>query len=245
MAFSSSNYSALSARAYAQQIWPSIGFQDHAAKTLAKLLGVTAPLKTDLTWERTCLWRSQWFDEQCRHFFMRYPQAMCIDLGAGLSTRFHRLSEVDDWPRFSWVDVDLPEVTAIKANALPRIDNYRLLAADIIKEDWLAASGWHPRTPLIVTFESVLMVMNGRDIGDIFATIVKHCSPASTIEIVFDYPKLKNHWYDFVIPNSSVLALRYVADSMTALGLTLKFSDPLKVPAECKNEQFFICKFSK
>ena len=128
-------YSALSARAYAQQSWPDLGFHDHAAWLLAKLLGVNARLRNEPAWERSCVLRSQWFDRRCHAFFKRHPQGMCIDLGAGLSTRFHRLSAAHDWPRFSWVDVDLPEIIALKKKAMPRIDNYQMISADIVKDD--------------------------------------------------------------------------------------------------------------
>lgn len=136
-------YGALSARAYAQQRCLESGFNDRSARLLAKLIGLTDSVCKDPEWECNCLLRSQWFDSRCRQFFKRYPQGMCIDLGAGLSTRFHRLSEADDWPRFSWVDVVLPGITAIKKEAIPKSDNYQLIAADIVREDWLASADWH------------------------------------------------------------------------------------------------------
>ena len=241
MAFSANIYSALSARAYAQQSWPNIGFHDHAARALAKLLGVTTPLKNDPVWERHCLLRSQWFDERCRQFFKRYPQAMCIDLGAGLSTRFHRLSESDDWPRFSWVDVDLPEITTLKAKVIPQIDNYRLISANIVNDDWLTASGWHPRTPLIITLESVLMEMNSSDISAIFSTITKHCTAASNIEIVFDYPKPKTRWYQCLTFDTHTFLLQKLSDCMASMGLALKYTDSVQTTTHSKNDQFVVC----
>lgn len=241
MAFSTNIYSALSARAYAEQSWPNIGFNDQAARALAKLLGVTAPLKNDPVWERHCLLRSQWFDERCRQFFKRYPQAMCIDLGAGLSTRFHRLSESDDWPRFSWVDVDLPDITALKAKVIPQIDNYRLISANIIKDDWLSASGWHPRTPLIITLESVLQGMNSADISAIFSTIAKHCAAGSNIEIVFDYPRPKARWYQFLTFDPYVLLLQNLRHCLASLGLVLEYTDYMQTVMKAKTEQFFVC----
>lgn len=241
MASSANIYSALSARAYAQQLWPAIGFHDHAARSLAKLLGVNEPVKPDLSWGRGCLLRSQWFDERCRQFFQRYPQAMCIDLGAGLSTRFHRLSEAADWPRFSWVDVDLPEVIAIKARAIPKIDNYRLLPANIAKDDWLASSGWHPHTPLIITLESVLLDMNLTDVCAVFATIARHCTAASPVEIVFDYPAAKARWYQAL---SLATDIDHLRNHLAKLGLSLRFPDTNQAAPSTDGDQFFICSFA-
>lgn len=225
MASSADIYSALSARAYAQQSWPAIGFHDQAAKALAKLLGVTSPLKNDPEWERRCLLRSQWFDQRCREFFQQYPQAMCIDLGAGLSTRFHRLSKQNDWPRFSWVDVDLPEITRLKSKAIPQIDNYRLMSANIVKDDWLAASGWHPHTPLIITLESVLTDLSQEDIQAIFANIAKHCTSASNLEIVFDYPGTHRRWWQLFRWELADTPIKKLIEYVATLGLTLKAAE--------------------
>lgn len=241
MAASGSIYSALSARAYAQKIWPAIGFHDHAARSLAKLLGVSEPVKKDLAWGRGCLIRSQWFDERCRQFFKRYPQALCIDLGAGLNTRFHRLSEAADWPRFSWVDVDLPEVIAIKTVAIPKIDNYRLMSANIAKDDWLVASGWHPHTPLIITLESVLLDMDLRDVCTIFSTIARHCTAASQLEILFDYPTKKMRWYQRLRFGNR---MQILSDHLAKLGLVLTCFNTSQVGPDPNRDQFFVCSFA-
>ena len=241
MASSGNIYTALSARAYAQQLWPAIGFHDHAAKSLAKLLGVSEPIKKDLPWGRGCLLRSQWFDERCCQFFQRYPQAMCIDLGAGLSTRFHRLSDAADWPRFSWVDVDLPDVIAIKARAIPKIDNYQLLPANIVKDDWLARSGWHPRTPLIITLESVLLDMEFTDVCSIFSTIARHCSAASPVEILFAYPATASHWPRLLQFNSR---LQQLSGFLARLGLSLGYCSGNQTDLKSASDQFFVCGFT-
>lgn len=234
MAATASIYSALSARAYAQQSWPELGFHDRAARLLARLLGVNAPVNNDPLWERSCLVRSQWFDVRCRQFFKLHPQGMCIDLGAGLSTRFHRLSEADDWPRFSWIDVDLPDITAIKAQAIPKIDNYRLIAANIVQDDWLAAIGWHPHTPLIITLESVLSDMPVTDIYTVFANIAKHCTAASQIEIVFDYRAPVRRWYEFFTYRPRTFVLQNLLNDIAGLGLVLAHSESIKTKANSK-----------
>lgn len=228
MATTANIYSTLSARAYAQQSWPELGFHDRAARLLARLLGVNVPVKNDPLWERGCLVCSQWFDARCRQFFRRHPQGMCIDLGAGFSTRFHRLSEADDWPCFSWVDVDFPDITAIKSKAIPKIDNYQLIAANIVEDDWLAATGWHPHTPLIITLESVLSDMPLSEIYAVFSTIAKHCTAASQIEIVFDYRTPVRRWYEFFTYRPRTFVLQNLLNDIANLGLVLTQSEPTK-----------------
>jgi O-methyltransferase involved in polyketide biosynthesis len=55
-------------------------------------------------------YRSLWFDRVAREFFERNPDAVGINLGCGLNTA----SLTRRGGRFTWVDVDLPEVIAIR-----------------------------------------------------------------------------------------------------------------------------------
>jgi O-methyltransferase involved in polyketide biosynthesis len=178
-------YLSLSARARAGRQWPEIGFSDHPASLLAQLLGVSLTQRLSPTDERRLIQRSQWFDECCRDFFLRHPQAMCIELGAGLSTRFHRLSDTADWPRFHWVEVDVPEVTALKQKVLPAIDNFRLVSANIVCDDWLSMSGWNSQQPLLVLLEAVTPGLK-RDSLLILIKKLKQRLGATELEIVLD-----------------------------------------------------------
>lgn len=70
--------------------------------------------------------QSCWFDKECLRFFEQYPTALVVELGAGFSTRFHRLSSVLDWPRFRWLILDEQKVISKIQTVLPRIDNFEL-----------------------------------------------------------------------------------------------------------------------
>lgn len=176
----------LCARAHAQRHWPEIGFSDQSASLLAHLLGVNLKQRLSPVDERQLIQRCQWFDERCRDFFQRHPHALCIELGAGLSTRFHRLSDTADWPRFQWVDVDLPSITASKAGVLPPIDNYRLVGADILHDDWLGLSGWVPGQPLLILMEGVVSELEGERILQLIYRLRLKAASAQELELVFD-----------------------------------------------------------
>ena len=176
----------LCARAHAQREWPGIGFSDQSAMLLAHLLGINLKQRLPPIDERHLIERCQWFDERCRDFFWRHPHALCIELGAGLSTRFHRLSDTADWPRFQWVDVDLPHITASKAGVLPPIDNYRLVGADIMQDDWLSLSGWKPGQPLLILMEGVAPEIEGELILQLICRLRQRAGSAQELELVFD-----------------------------------------------------------
>lgn len=177
---------ALSARAHAGRQWPEIGFRDQSARLLAQMLHISLKQRMPLPEERRLIERCQWFDERCQDFFQRHPQAICIELGAGLSTRFHRLSDTADWPRFQWVDVDLPQVTQSKAEVLPHIDNYTLIGANILQDDWLRVSGWVPGQPLLVVMEGVAAELGGDASLQLIYHLLQRAGSATELEIVLD-----------------------------------------------------------
>lgn len=182
------HFATLYTRAKARHLWPALGFRDEVAALLVERLG-GAPegLVVDGENQRQYLVRSHWFDQRCRQFFEQHPKGLCIDLGAGLSTRFHRLCRSADWPRFRWVDVDLPEVIRMKAALLPRTDNYYLVSANLAVDDWLYASGWQAGTPLLITMEGVLMHLTTSTVMQLFEQISKNCEGNAFTEVVFDY----------------------------------------------------------
>jgi O-methyltransferase involved in polyketide biosynthesis len=64
--------------------------------------------------------RSQWFGQTVRRFLERHPDGLCINLGCGLDPSFEELEAAGD-SRFAWVDVDLPEVIAIRRQFFARV----------------------------------------------------------------------------------------------------------------------------
>lgn len=179
-------------RANAVRAWPQVGFVDQAAEYLVRKLEleqpewregyrITARHQLELT-------RCKWIDEQVRKFLDVYPEAMGIELGAGLSTRFQRLSAASDWPRFSWADVDAADVIDCADLIFPRTDNYRLVACDIVRDDWLKKTGWKAQQPLIVIIETLPQAACLRELKTILAPIVNVIANNETpVHLIFDY----------------------------------------------------------
>jgi hypothetical protein len=185
-------FAELCLRANARRYWPELGFRDPAAQLMLERLGFgSGKGGKHGQHERQALKRSRWFDRRCEQFFARYPQALCIELGAGFSTRFHRLSSQSDWPQFHWLEVDTVDIIQQKSHLLPRIDNYRLMASELASPDWLMA--WK-REPLIVLAEHQLMYQSPHEVNALFKRIAQRAKQFSfeigeplSVEIVFDY----------------------------------------------------------
>ncbi|MFB9924099.1 class I SAM-dependent methyltransferase [Amycolatopsis halotolerans] len=78
--------------------------------------------------------RAKKLDGVVRDFVTRHPDAVVVDLGAGLDSRMIR---VDPPATVDWYDVDLPAVIAARRTVLPRPANAHLIAADVADRHWI------------------------------------------------------------------------------------------------------------
>jgi len=96
------------------------------------------PLSTRLIDRRSKVFdvavRTKIMDEMVRGFVLREPNAVVLDLGAGLDGR---LSRVEPPPSVQWYDVDFPVVAALRQKLLPPSANERIIGADLTDPGWL------------------------------------------------------------------------------------------------------------
>jgi hypothetical protein len=167
------------------------GFVDQAAEYLVRKLDLQKP-----SWLRGKfparhyleLERCRWIDGQVLNFLDRHPHAMGVELGGGLSTRFQRLSGRIEWPRFSWVDMDSPDVIDCADMIFPPTDNYRLVACDNWGGNWLAKTRWRPGVPLIAVVETLAQPEEFSLLNQMLAPLVEAAEISSApVHLILDY----------------------------------------------------------
>src|SRR4029450_2741891 len=67
-------------------------------------------------------------------FLARHPDAVGLDLGAGLDTRMERLAPP---ATVDWYDVDFPAVAAARERLIPEHPNVHVIGADVRDPGWL------------------------------------------------------------------------------------------------------------
>jgi O-methyltransferase involved in polyketide biosynthesis len=79
--------------------------------------------------------RTAILDDQVKTFVASNPDALIVNLGAGLDTRFHRLDD----GKIAWIELDLPRVIAFRQNlGEPTNPRHTFLAASIFDKDhWI------------------------------------------------------------------------------------------------------------
>jgi O-methyltransferase involved in polyketide biosynthesis len=80
--------------------------------------------------------RAKRLDEVVRRFVARHPDAVVLDLGAGLDGRIFR---IDPPSTVAWYDVDFPEVIALREQVVPHHAHAYGIGADVTHERWLDA----------------------------------------------------------------------------------------------------------
>jgi O-methyltransferase involved in polyketide biosynthesis len=91
-------------------------------------------ISTDLMLNATL--RARKLDEVASAFLARHPNAVGLDLGAGLDTRVVRL---DPGPTVDWYDVDFPAVAAARERLVPDRPHAHVVGADVRDSGWLDA----------------------------------------------------------------------------------------------------------
>lgn len=124
--------------------------------------------------------RTRYLDAAARAFIVRYPDAVIVNIGAGLDTRFRRI----DNGRITWFDLDTPEATAFRRRHLPdRPPRHRTLATSVFDGRWIdEVRGSSPRPTLLIA-EGVLMFLE-RDA--VLALIDRLARTFPSGEILFD-----------------------------------------------------------
>jgi O-methyltransferase involved in polyketide biosynthesis len=175
----------LVARARARALFPELGFVDEQAENLVEALGVRLDsFGSDRSWLRGTVVRTKWIDDRCREFFENNPDGLGVALGAGLDTRYQRLNESS----IHWVDLDLPEVTALKCLFVEPTEHYRIVAGDVTTSAWFEQIGWRTGMPIMIIAEGLLMYLAPHQVRRLFMQIEAYFSNGDApVSVLFDY----------------------------------------------------------
>jgi O-methyltransferase involved in polyketide biosynthesis len=122
--------------------------------------------------------RARKLDQVASKFLARHPDAVGIDLGAGLDTRAVRL---DPPSTVDWHDVDLPEVAAARQQLIPERPNTHVIAADVRDPDWLDAVP--TGRPAVIVADGMMAFLSQDELVTLWNRLVSHFP---TGEIVFN-----------------------------------------------------------
>lgn len=77
--------------------------------------------------------RAKMLDDRVRDFIERHPDAVVVDLGAGLDSGFYRVTPP---PKVDWYSVDLPGITALRGEVLPPDPRSHSVPVSLADDHW-------------------------------------------------------------------------------------------------------------
>lgn len=127
--------------------------------------------------------RAKMLDDRVRAFVADHPDAVVVDLGAGLDSGVYRVSPV---ATVDWYSVDLPGISALRDRVLPALPQAHTVAASVSDPGW--ADAIPGDRPTIVVADGLFAFLTEPVIAGIFRKITGHFASG---EVVFnDYGRI-------------------------------------------------------
>lgn len=122
-----------------EQLHPHPLFQDPLAVEWSKLLPWDNELeaiysKSKLT-QTSFAVRAYHHDQIVSRHIANHSNPVVVELGAGLSTRFHRIGE----NTYRWLELDLPAVTELRHKLDTQTQQHTFISASVMDFDWMNA----------------------------------------------------------------------------------------------------------
>lgn len=121
--------------------------------------------------------RTEILDEQVCLFMAKHPEAVVVNLGCGLDTRFHRI----DNGSVRWFDLDVPEAIELKKKFFDETERFRFIAQSVLNDSWLKILPTDK--PLLFVAEGLLMYFREQEVKTLLQSIAD-TFPAS--EMLFE-----------------------------------------------------------
>jgi O-methyltransferase involved in polyketide biosynthesis len=77
--------------------------------------------------------RAHLIDRMVQDYLEKHKQAIVVELGAGLSTRYYRIGQDCQY----WFELDLPEVTELRRNLDSESDRHRFISHSALDFNWM------------------------------------------------------------------------------------------------------------
>ena len=124
-----------------------------------------------------CCIRADLIDREAKKFLKAHPDAVVIQLGAGIDARYDRLGR----PAVThWYDLDLPEAIDLRRRLLPETEHNTYLAMSFLDFRWIDTVRAHGR-PVLLILEGVLMYFTEAEVRNFFDAICRDLPDGTTI----------------------------------------------------------------
>lgn len=107
--------------------------------------------------------RANLIDQMTQRHIAHYADAIVVELGAGLSTRYHRIGQGCR----CWIDLDLPEVTTLRRQLDNETEHHRFLSQSVMAFSWMDELPPCEPEKLLIIAEGLLMYFDAPQVQDL------------------------------------------------------------------------------
>ncbi|MBI85841.1 MAG: methyltransferase [Planctomycetaceae bacterium] len=111
--------------------------------------------------------RTEILDEQTKKFIDQNPEAVVVNLGAGLDNRFTRL----DNGRLLWIDLDMPDTIALRRKFFVESERNRFLAKSMFDFTWIDDIARCEGRPLLLIAEGLVHYFEESQMKEFFGNV--------------------------------------------------------------------------
>lgn len=127
------------------------------------------------TLQRSIALRTDILDRAVRMHLQRYPNAVVVEMGAGFSTRYHRLQPA----QAQWYEWDLPEMIEVRLGLQePLAPNHHYLAYSLTDTDWMQALSLEDPERYFFIAEGLFMYFPRETVETLLLSMQTHFSGA-------------------------------------------------------------------
>ena len=111
--------------------------------------------------------RTEILDNATTAFIEKYPDAVIINLGCGLDTRFSRL----DNGKIHWYDLDLPESISVRNQFFEENDRYKMISKSVFDYSWMNEIDRNNK-PVLIILEGLLLYFKEHEVKDLINKLI-------------------------------------------------------------------------
>ncbi|NEQ42979.1 MAG: class I SAM-dependent methyltransferase [Leptolyngbya sp. SIOISBB] len=123
--------------------------------------------------------RAHVFDEIVQRHLAVRSQAVVVELGAGLSTRYYRVGQQSH----AWLELDLPPVIHLRHQLEAESDRYRLIPCSVVDWNWMDEVPECPPESVLILAEGLLMYLGPDEVQALITQLKQRFAGAT---LVFD-----------------------------------------------------------
>lgn len=121
--------------------------------------------------------RTEVLDEQVSAFLCKHPEAIVVNLGAGLDGRFERL----DNGSVTWFELDLPDSLALRERFFPPSARNRFLSGSMLDFAWMDRVERLDFQPVLIIAEGLFCYFNEAEVRSLFLAVAERLPGAELL----------------------------------------------------------------